>query len=39
MQIALSRQKNLRDVLTRAALTLPEDLNIHDLVNQANSSI
>jgi hypothetical protein len=38
MQIALSRQKNLRDVLTRAALTLPEDLRIQDLIDQARSS-
>ncbi len=37
MRIALSRQKNLRDILTRAALTLPENLKIQDLLDQAKS--
>jgi len=38
MQIALSRQKNLRDILSRATLTLPENLTIHDLLNQSKST-
>jgi len=37
MRSALSRQKNLRDILTRAALTLPENLKIQDLLDQAKS--
>jgi hypothetical protein len=36
MQVATSRPKNLKDVLTRAALTLPDDLSLPSMLAQAN---
>ncbi len=36
MQVAMSRPKNLKDVLTRAALTLPDDLSLPSMLAQAN---
>jgi hypothetical protein len=33
MIIAISRPKNLKDVLTRAALTLPNDLTVQQILN------
>ncbi len=37
MQIALSRPKNLRDILTRAAVKLPPDQNIDAIIQQCLS--
>ncbi len=37
MQIALSRPKNLRDILTRAAVKLPPDQNIDTIIQQCLS--
>jgi ribosomal protein L16/L10AE len=34
MIIAMSRPKNLRDVLTRAALKLPGDLQIRKIIEE-----
>jgi len=34
MRIALSRPKNLRDILTRAAVKLPGDQNIDTIIQQ-----
>jgi hypothetical protein len=34
MQIAISRPKNLRDILTHSALTLPPNLNLESLIQQ-----
>jgi hypothetical protein len=38
MQIAMSRPKNLKDVLTWAALTLPDDLSLPIMLAQANKT-
>jgi hypothetical protein len=34
MQVAISRPKNLRDILTRAALKLPNNIDINDVIQQ-----
>jgi hypothetical protein len=34
MQVAIVHPKNQRDILTRAATTLPEHLNIDQLITQ-----
>jgi len=34
MQVAISRPKNLRDVLTRTALTVPEELCLDTIITQ-----
>jgi hypothetical protein len=34
MQMALSHPKNLRDILAKAAVTLPTDLTIENLIQQ-----
>jgi hypothetical protein len=33
MRIAISRPKNLRDMLSKSALALPKSVNAHDLIN------
>jgi len=33
MRIAISRSKNLRDMLSKSALILPKSINTHDLIN------
>jgi hypothetical protein len=33
MHIAISRPKNLRDMLSKSALVLPKNINTHDLIN------
>ena len=38
MQVAISRPKNLKDVLTWAALTLPDDLSLPAMLAQANET-
>jgi len=37
MQIAMTRPKNLRDILTRAATTLPEHLDIDQIISQISN--
>ena len=37
MQIAMARPKNLRDILTRAATTLPEHLDIDQIISQISN--
>jgi len=34
MQVAISRPKNLRDILTRAALDLPDNLSLDAIITQ-----
>jgi hypothetical protein len=38
MTIAMSRPTNLRDILTRAALTLPENVNIQHMIQDFSTS-
>jgi hypothetical protein len=33
MTVAISRPKNLRDILTKAALCLPEDLSLQSIID------
>jgi len=33
MHIAISRPKNLQDILSKSALVLPKSINTHDLIN------
>ncbi len=35
MRVAISRPKNLRDILAKTALKLPENANINELINTA----
>jgi hypothetical protein len=37
MTIAMSRPTNLRDILTRAALTLPKNINIQHMIQEHNT--
>jgi hypothetical protein len=34
MVVAMSRPRNLRDVLTRTALTLPDNITMQDYINE-----
>jgi hypothetical protein len=38
MQVAISRPKNLRDVLTRTALTVPEELCLDTIITQQKNN-
>jgi len=38
MTIAMSRPTNLRDILTKAALTLPENINIQQMIQEHNTT-
>jgi hypothetical protein len=35
MRVTVSRPKNLQDILARTALKLPENINIHELIDTA----
>jgi len=37
MTIAMSRPTNLRDLLTKASLTLPQDINIQRMIQEHNT--
>jgi hypothetical protein len=37
MQVAIARPKNLRDILTKAKMTLPRHLDINQLIDQISS--
>ena len=37
MQVAISRPRNLRDVLTKAAIKLPQDFDINQAILQATN--
>ena len=39
MTVAISRPTNLRDILTKAKLTLPDDIDVHKLVQQRKEKI
>jgi hypothetical protein len=39
MQVAISRPKNLRDILTRASLELPDNLSVHALTAQQTNTV
>jgi hypothetical protein len=39
MIVALSRPQNLRDMLTRSRLALPEGLNLRDIINQCKQNL
>jgi hypothetical protein len=38
MIVAMARPSNLRDVLTKTALTLPTDLDIYSLIHELNQT-
>jgi len=37
MQIAIARPKNLKDILTRSALTLPPNIDLDTLIQQCTT--
>jgi hypothetical protein len=37
MVVAISRPRNLRDVLTKAVLKLPDGLNLQELIQLSNT--
>ncbi len=39
MQIAISRPKNLRDILAKPALKLPHDMDIHKLIHDSRKEL